>query len=225
MERLINPNGHWTKSKCIEDAAQYGTVSEWMRADGAAIDAARANGWIEVCCAHMISPHVPRGHWSKANCLKDAAQYQTITDWKLAPGSGYDAAYANGWKDECCAHMVDGHRASDSVYIWKAVREFFNGKPVYKFGVTGSQWGDSRIKRVSKDAEIVVLQQVGNCREVEKLLLSLGDDPKFVEGDGRTEYRALSKAELAEAIDLVMSDAVETELEANEAKMGKGENA
>jgi hypothetical protein len=101
-----------------------------------------------------------------------------------------------------------GWTESDAVYIWKAVGEYFNGEQVYKMGVTVSHAGERRIKMSARsmgfDYEIIVLAKVDEpARELEQLLHSLGHNPQYVEGDGRTEFRALNESQLAEAIELI----------------------
>jgi hypothetical protein len=45
----------WTKEKCIEDAKKYKTKSEWINNSNGAYCSAKKNGWLEECCAHMVT--------------------------------------------------------------------------------------------------------------------------------------------------------------------------
>jgi len=48
-----NPNGFWTKEKCIEEAKKYELVSQWKKNNGASYNKARKMNWIEECTNHM----------------------------------------------------------------------------------------------------------------------------------------------------------------------------
>ena len=97
------PNGYWTLERCMEDAAQYSSRSEWNRNSGAAYRKARLSGWLEQCCEHMQVFH---GKWSLELCMESAAKYQHISDWQRGDCAAYKAAYKAGWKDACTAHMT-----------------------------------------------------------------------------------------------------------------------
>jgi hypothetical protein len=103
-----------------------------------------------------------------------------------------------------CATTVSDN---DAIYVWESVGETFNGKPVYKIGITSARLKDCRVKNVAKksgrDAKIVILQSVKNARALETLLHTFGDDPKFDKFDGSTEFRALSGSELARVLELI----------------------
>lgn len=106
-----------------------------------------------------------------------------------------------------CPRCQSGSDA-DAVYIWLADRERFNGKPVYKVGVTSERLGEKRIHQVAarnnQEARIVALASVGPfAREVETKLKKLGDDPQYLVKDGRTEFRAMSESELSEALQII----------------------
>ena len=43
----------WTTERCIEDAKSYKTRSSWAKGSASAYQAARRNGLLDKCCAHM----------------------------------------------------------------------------------------------------------------------------------------------------------------------------
>jgi superfamily II DNA or RNA helicase len=47
-----------------------------------------------------------RNYWSKENCILDALNYSTKTDWKANNGGAYNSADYNGWMEECTNHMI-----------------------------------------------------------------------------------------------------------------------
>ena len=53
MNSETKPRGYWTLERCIEDAAQYGGVKEWLTASRSAYAIAHRKGWLEQCCRHM----------------------------------------------------------------------------------------------------------------------------------------------------------------------------
>ena len=99
-------------------------------------------------------------------------------------------------------------RDNDSIYIWKAVREFYNDKPLYKIGVTSTRLNDIRIHQVADklgwEFKIILLKSV-NCEasELEQQIHLLGTNPNLTGFDGATEFRAFNKEELKEAIDII----------------------
>jgi hypothetical protein len=208
MQRLIKPRGYWTIDLCKHEALRFNTISEWQRGSGASYDAALRKGWKDDCCSHMESPHNPKGYWTLERCKEDALRFNSRKEWRRKSGAGYSAAYKKAWLEECCAHMVKSPRWSDNnvIYIWKQSREYYNGHPVYKIGVTSERLGTDRINQVNKNAEIIIITKVqGSAIHHEKRLLKIGSDPKYVNGDGRTEYRALSEPELKKAVKYVLS--------------------
>ena len=47
MTQIKNPNGYWTKEKCIEEAKKYNTVSEWKINNQTSYNKAIKNGWLK----------------------------------------------------------------------------------------------------------------------------------------------------------------------------------
>jgi len=124
-------------------------------------------------------------------------------------------------KDECKArakkyyaarYIKTGNPTSDNnvIYIWEAIDEFFNGEQVYKIGVTSARLGEARIhqcaKKSGKDANVLILENVnGKATDIEAEILKLGEDPKYIECDGYTEFRALNNDDLDKALDLIIT--------------------
>lgn len=106
MVDVRKPKGYWTLELCRESAAKYNSKAGWKKADPAAVNAAHKNGWIDQCCAHMARPKNWRLKWTLETCKESAAKYKTKPEWKKAEQGAYNAAYTNGWAEECCSHMV-----------------------------------------------------------------------------------------------------------------------
>lgn len=55
MKRIKKPNGYWNLRKnCINNALNYKTRTEWANKSLLAYTSARKNGWLNICCKHMI---------------------------------------------------------------------------------------------------------------------------------------------------------------------------
>lgn len=54
------PHGYWTLERCIEDALRFKRKKDWENESAGAFGAAKRNGWLEQCCAHMKSGYLGR---------------------------------------------------------------------------------------------------------------------------------------------------------------------
>lgn len=208
---------NWTKESIFAEALKYKTRNEFKHATNGAYAAAWKQGkdFAESCFKHMSAPDLVK-KWTKEATLAEALKYQTRNDFKNNSESAYAAARKRGeqFAEICFKHMVDGLNSdNDAVYIWKAEREFYNGESVYKIGMTSARLGMRRIEQVAKEtgftATTVALIKVnGRATTVERKLLELGQDPKYLKFNGSTEFRAMSDAELQIALDLLNGHAV-----------------
>lgn len=53
MLTLIKPHGYWTLNKCIIDALQYKTKTEWRNNSSSAYSISLKKGWFNECTQHM----------------------------------------------------------------------------------------------------------------------------------------------------------------------------
>lgn len=199
--------GYWTKEKCLSYAVKHKTPKEWREHHEKSYSTAVKRGWYRECVKHM--EYTPNKYWTRERCLRIATKYTTRADWERGHRQSYIAAVKNKpLFDECVSHMESrAPTDNDCLYIWKAVNQYFHGKNVYKIGVTSQRLGTWRIKHVARshgfNFEIVVMRNIKtDAAKVEKQLLKLGDDPKFI-GDGGTEFRAMSDKELSTAISMI----------------------
>jgi hypothetical protein len=207
------PPKYWTKARCLASAARHTTRTEWYREAIGAVEKAKLKGWFEECCAHMEEKNKPAGYWTKAACLASAKKYKTVSDWVGEEASGYVKARRQGWLEECCAHMDDRRPSDmDTIYVWEAVGESYNNKRVYKIGITSQRLGlDSRMKMCAKhnnmEPRLLVARFLGKwyVPELEKYLLTFGEDPKLDVPDGKTEFRALTDEEASTIIRIIES--------------------
>ena len=203
----------WTTEMLIADAARFETKNEWRINSEGAYSAAVKRGLMHLCCTHMYQGI---DYWTEEMLAEDAKRFSTRSEWALGSSGAYSAARDRKLLDSLCSHM---HRVNgtdnDAIYIWKALGWTYNGEQVYKVGVTSARLGTQRInkvcQRVDVEAEIVVLAKV-NCKatELESTLKSIGHDPKYVDFDGCTEFRAMSDDQLKQALALIAQAAQET---------------
>jgi hypothetical protein len=109
------PNGYWTKERCLEEARKYKTVSEWRNCGNGSPDAARDNGWLEECKAHMKhgKGHKPNGYWTKEKVIEISQKYKTKKDWRNNHKASFRAAQRYGWYKEATEHMVNLSKPKD----------------------------------------------------------------------------------------------------------------
>ena len=212
MKKPIFPRGHWAKKEhCVESARQFRTRKEWQTAMPGAYASSLRHRWLDECCEHMVLMRKPKGTWTKENCIAEARRHTCVTDWLKRQRGCYMEAYRQGWLEECCKHMAP-RRISDRdvIYIWEAVGQTFNMKPVYKIGVTSERLGEARMKKNAQKMGFgykLVAMEKTSCAasELEALLHDIGSNPDYVEGDGKTEFRALSDAQLAEVLEWIVA--------------------
>ena len=94
--------GYWIKKRnLIKDASKYKTRKEWEKNSASAYQSACKNGWLEICCKHMVTKV---GKWKeKKNVINDSKKYKTRSEWIKNSGSAYSTAVRNGWLSECYA--------------------------------------------------------------------------------------------------------------------------
>ena len=201
------PSGYWCDPlRCILDAKQYETRSEWEANSGAAYNSAMYNGWFESCVAHMKPVTAkPRGYWEDATnwpeLIERAQKFGNRKDWMEGDHASYTAAYKiNGqlWKD-CAAHMerYSGAKA-DAIYVWRPtsmpdrVLSVLPGFHLVKFGATST--------------ELIALCETseGDAFAFESVLKGLGVTPAMPYWyDGKTEFRLISDSEMQLVMELL----------------------
>ncbi|QDP02183.1 hypothetical protein [Thalassotalea sp. PS06] len=194
----------WTDDAIITEAKKYTTISEFQICPAGR--AARRRNIMDACTAHMDRSHYH--YWTNEELAAEAAKFLTRSEFTFKSPNARAAAQSRGIMEEICQHMTRMTGDADSIYIWEAKGQFFKGKQIYKLGVTSKRLGLRRIKEVAKvhgyEYEIIILKKVKNYTFfLEQLILSYGDDPEFSEGDGKTEFRALTEEELMELLDII----------------------
>ena len=102
---------------------------------------------------------------------------------------------------------------NDAIYIWKICNT-----DVYKIGITSKRLGKRRIEDVARkhevDYKILALAEVKDAMRLETVLHKIYTTPQnlITEGDGMTEFRTLTKAEVIEALDHIKQHMISGEL-------------
>jgi hypothetical protein len=105
MIKITKSPGYWTEERCIADAINYESKKDWVKNSGGAYGAARLNGWLDKCCAHMINILRAPGYWRLDTCLAEALSHKNIAEWRRKSEFSYKFAKKNGWLNECTKHM------------------------------------------------------------------------------------------------------------------------
>jgi hypothetical protein len=72
---------------------------------GSVVDVLRGVGVEGIEAALKASGPMPHGWWTLERCKESALRFKTKAAWKAGESGAYQAAYTNGWLDECCAHL------------------------------------------------------------------------------------------------------------------------
>ncbi|KKL75136.1 hypothetical protein LCGC14_2057910, partial [marine sediment metagenome] len=100
----------WTQESCKQDALCFTTRNEWKIKSGSSYNAAARNGWSDECCEHMVPGIRSVRFWTLERCKEDALRFKTRSEWADKSGSAYHSAGVNGWRDDCCGHMMEGKK-------------------------------------------------------------------------------------------------------------------
>jgi hypothetical protein len=131
---------YWTLEKCKDSALKHKNKKSWMLENAGAYDAARRNGWLILCCTHMIR-NKPKGYWTLERCQEDALKYKSRSEWQ-SYSHGYTVALLHGWLDKCCIHMKSHSSSSKEerelfskikeIYPDAKKKRFYNKKEKFK---------------------------------------------------------------------------------------------
>ena len=105
MVEGCKPRNYWTKERCIEESLKYSVKEHWKKQHPPSYQASQRNGWYNELTTHMIESTKPKGYWTKERCIENAKNFTTISDWSNSNSTPVTNARANGWYDECTAHM------------------------------------------------------------------------------------------------------------------------
>ena len=93
-----------TKAEVLAEAEKYTTRSEFSRGSGGAYNKARAEGYLDLACAHMSRKPYPTSlTYEKVKAC--AAKHKTRSRFLLKNPSEYNKAVREGWLSEICSHM------------------------------------------------------------------------------------------------------------------------
>lgn len=212
MEEIKKSNGYWTFERCQAEALKYKTQSDFQLKASSVYQTIKRNKWSEQICGHMTTGRKPR-KWAFERCRAEALKYNTRSAFAKGSGGACNRARIRGWLDQICAHMVDGSPSDGNCfYLWLVVGAFFNGLPVYKFGVTSIRLHLGRIKQVARaggfEYDLVLWAPVTNAYDLEAKVKAMGASPQYTGFSGCTEFRALTEEEVGQIKSLAMAEFV-----------------
>ena len=208
FEHMTPLHESWTKERILSFAKQFRNSSEFEKANASAYNLSRKYGWHEEATEHMEAIKKPNGYWTYEAVTNEATKYNSRVQFQQENSGAYTAAQKMGIIEEISQHMERPLSDRDTVYIWRAVSERYNGNPVYKIGITSARLGKQRITEVTRasgsKAELIVMAEIpGQAVEIEAKLLSMGGSPGYTGFCGATEFRALSDNELNKALSII----------------------
>ena len=101
----------WDFEAVLAEAKKYSSRTEFSRGAGGAYNIARAEGYIDLACAHMARKKKPL-KFTRAQVKAAAKKYKTRSEFYRHCGPEYALAIREGWLDIACRHMPEhaGHR-------------------------------------------------------------------------------------------------------------------
>ena len=134
------PNRYWTKERCAAEAKKYDSRSEFRESSGSAAVVAGSNGWLDEICSHMERKIQQSGHWTKENIIKEAAKYNSRTEFFVFSQSAYATAQKRGWLDAVCEQFGETLGGFDPTKPGRLyyVRVDTDTGPLYKIGITNT---------------------------------------------------------------------------------------
>jgi predicted GIY-YIG superfamily endonuclease len=117
---MVKYTKNWTKNECLVEALKYNNKTDFKTKSPAAYGYSYRHGWLDEVCSHIVSPHKPKGYWTKEQCLNIAKNYQDRRLFKINDKRAYEVSAANNWLDNICAHMpVLGHMNLRKIYVYE----------------------------------------------------------------------------------------------------------
>ncbi len=202
-------NRKWTEAAIREAAASCLTRGEFYEKHTAAARAAQKLGIYDEICAKFPVLHET---WTPELVAQRAAKHTSLAAFYREDPRAYEAMLRYDLVNTAGAHLRRRDPSDmDTIYFWEAVGERYNGKRVCKIGVTSQRCGGTRIVDVANQAgmehRLLVARFLGKwyVPELEKYLLTFGEDPKLDVPDGKTEFRALTDEEVSTIIRIIES--------------------
>jgi hypothetical protein len=202
-------NRKWTEVAIRKAAADCLTKGEFFKKHTAAARAAQKLGIYDDICANFPAL---RETWTPELITRRAAKHESLAAFYKEDPRAYEAMLRYDLVNTAGAHLRRRDPSDmDTIYFWEAVGERYNGKRVCKIGLTSQRCGDTRIVDVANQAgmehRLLVARFLGKwyVPELEKYLLTFGEDPKLDVPDGKTEFRALTDEEVSTIIRVIES--------------------
>ncbi|MBV30663.1 MAG: hypothetical protein CL504_08515, partial [Actinobacteria bacterium] len=92
--RLVDENGGY------DGGSRDAVITKLVKLDG--IKEMMQEAVFDMVLAKTVNGNIK---WTKSACIEDAQKYKTRSEWDNQ-STGYNAAWKNGWLEECCRHMV-----------------------------------------------------------------------------------------------------------------------
>src|SRR5574343_589881 len=194
----------WSKDEdVLAEGRKYATGAAFEYATRGAYNGARQRRLLD-----LLYPSKMRDWSNDEDVLAEGRKYGSRFAFQCGSKGAYNAAQRRNLLDLLDWPDAGASSNNDTIYIWRAVGQHYNGHPVYKIGVTSARLGVRRIEEVARDSgfefDLICCEPVAcKATELERKLHLLGEDPQFTGFNGATEFRALSDSALYAAISMI----------------------
>lgn len=136
-EHMKKRQSRWTRELCLAKAQQFSSPEEWFNSNSGSYDAAKLLNIFEECCSHMPSSKQLTEVWTLGQCKVSALKYVKMMEWRKNQRNAHNAAQANGWLSECCAHMdefknyIKKHDCIERALLHSRLEVFFKHEHLY----------------------------------------------------------------------------------------------
>ena len=195
----------WTEETVRNEALKYSSKKEFQDKCSSGEAAARRFGILDDL--GFKRPVQSRFKWTEEAIRVEALKYSTKREFEKFARGASERARVIGIIDDL-GLLEYPPSDNDTIYMWRAVGQYFNSNPVYKIGVTSARLGLARINQVSKasgfESQMIFVHVVaGKASSLESKLLAMGDDPRYTGFNGASEFRAFNSAALEIILEIV----------------------
>lgn len=153
--------------------------------------------------------------WTVPAIRKEALKFQSRTEFARKSAGAYAGANLRGILDSVCEHMTNSRKREpgvlDTFCLWEAVGELRNNNKVYKLGFVAQQIGGKAVvekpRKTGVELRMISSRYLGSrgVPELEKYLLTFGEDHGVEVLAGRTGFRSLSQADVTTILRIIES--------------------
>lgn len=145
--------------------------------------------------------------WTLQACMDEAKKYKGIKDWQIGNAGSYNAAFAKGWLNKCCAHMERKlhpknywtlEHCMDDAKQYKIKSEWCSAKRSGYSIASKNGWLEQCTAHMEQDMRKVGVQTVWTYEKCLELAKACSSRAEFKRASGSAYQRARVKGWLDE---------------------------